>query len=1077
MSELQCPTRNALSALVRSELCEEECDVIAMHAEDCETCAEALEQLTVDIAADAWLVDCAERLRRKSAESKSDIDGKSATRAKQLGPFELSSEIGRGGMGVVYEAWHKKFKRLDAVKVMLNRSPDDAARFAREIRSAGQLKHSGILPLYEVGEENGQHFYSMPLVSGGSLQHLLQESVLAPRDAAKLVADVADAIAHAHANNVIHRDLKPANILLRVESEPGIQAGGRGSRPVYSPLVSDFGLAKNLVTDTDLTMTGQAMGSPGFASPEQAAGDSDVGRRADVYSLGAILYATLTGNPPFRAASLHDTLQQVRDYDPVPPRKLNRAVAKPLDTICMKCLRKEPGHRYATADDLAEDLRRWMSGKPIMAKPRMPWHFAIAWCRRRPSVAALIAAFVLIFAGLGASWRTSDFHLRSRQLVEQILTSDVSEVDRLVATIPNDRRIVDQCLLRELEESTNQARVLRARLALLSGHDDQLPEVCEHLLTSEPRDFPEIQAALSNHSDSITDTLVSELEDDTNGMDRRFRAACTLARYHPHEDHWQKHKTLLVEQLTRLAPSDFRYFRDGLAPAASHLREPLLEAFMSTSKSQRALAMDTLLWIAKDDEDVLFTLLINGDADEFKIVMKHTTAHRRQLVSRARAYAAAQPENLPSNVELADVALNRHAKQVARATMLLVAFDEPVSTWVMLEHSADPRSRSYFIHKFAEHGIDPAKVLQRLDANMDPSVRAALLLTLGECDVPIEAQAKLATRLHASYRHDADVELHGATEWLLRKWGRQAEVDQVVAEKAGGAYKSQHTASGDGRWFVDQVGLTMVALSAGVVRIGAPESDPLRMDGEDLRSVELRRDFCIATTEVTYDDFQRFSQQDSTIFVFTTEAAREFGLRAMELASPLERCPQTGVTWDEAAAYCNWLSEQAGVPETQWCYKSAKNGIGGVRMVSKENAAELGGYRLPTEAEWEYACRSGTRTSRYYGSDIALLSKYAWQSEVHTAAAGERYPNAFGLFDMLGNVAEWCHDEHDSTSAVDKNVARKLNDQTEMSLRGGGWGHRTRDLRASTRGFESKTARFTFVGFRVARTLAWHDAG
>jgi WD40 repeat protein len=312
-------------------------------------------------------------------------------RIRYFGDYEIVREIARGGMGVVFQARQVSLNRPVALKMILAgqlANETDVKRFYTEAESAANLDHPGIVPIYEVGQHEGQHYFSMGFVEGQSLSHRLAEGPLPPRQAAELMVKVADAIEFAHQRGVIHRDLKPANILLDKNG---------------NPRVTDFGLAKRLETDSGLTGSGQIMGTPSYMPPEQAGGKRGaIGPEADVYALGATLYALLTGRPPFQAATAMDTVIQVVSDEPVPPRRLNALVPLDLETICLKCLGKEPGKRYASAAALAEDLRRFLAGEPIVARPVTRLERVSKWVRRRPVIAALSAS-VAVTALLGLS--------------------------------------------------------------------------------------------------------------------------------------------------------------------------------------------------------------------------------------------------------------------------------------------------------------------------------------------------------------------------------------------------------------------------------------------------------------------------------------------------------------------------------------------------------------------------------------------------------------------------------------------------------------------------------------------------
>ncbi len=306
---------------------------------------------------------------------------------RQFGNYEILDELGRGGMGVVYRARQQTADRIVALKVVrsdllqslargTNASPLD--RFNHEIQAAARLEHENIVSVHEVGHVDGEPFFSMQYVDGRSLVDILRDGPLSSRDAARYMEPVARAVHEAHEAGILHRDLKPQNILVDSQFD--------------RPLVADFGLAKLQESDEQLTQTGDIMGSPPYMSPEQAQDSSNVTALSDVYALGATLYHLITWAPPFRAANGWETLRQVMDRDPVPPRQLNPSIDKDLETICLKCLEKEPSSRYVSALALAEDLRRYLNDEPIRALPIGPWGRAVRWCRRKPVVAGLIAS-------------------------------------------------------------------------------------------------------------------------------------------------------------------------------------------------------------------------------------------------------------------------------------------------------------------------------------------------------------------------------------------------------------------------------------------------------------------------------------------------------------------------------------------------------------------------------------------------------------------------------------------------------------------------------------------------------------
>jgi len=306
-------------------------------------------------------------------------------RLGSFGRYELLEELGRGGMGVVYRARQSDLDRTVAVKMILASrfaSADEVRRFYAEARAAGSLQHPNIVGIHEVGEIDGQHYFAMDLVEGSSLTEVIHHGDRSPDAAAETIAIVARAVAYLHEQGIVHRDLKPSNILLDAEGRP---------------YVTDFGLARIFADDGRHTQTGTIIGTPGYMSPEQAAGrTADVSPKSDVYSLGAILYEMLTGRPPFQGETPLDTLVEVIEGEPTLPHVLNRHVPRELELICLRCLEKDPRKRYLSATALAEDLEHFLKREPVSARPIGIVQRLRRWGRREP---ALISRLVgLLFA-------------------------------------------------------------------------------------------------------------------------------------------------------------------------------------------------------------------------------------------------------------------------------------------------------------------------------------------------------------------------------------------------------------------------------------------------------------------------------------------------------------------------------------------------------------------------------------------------------------------------------------------------------------------------------------------------------
>lgn len=319
----------------------------------------------------------------------------------QVPGYEVEAVLGRGGMGVVYRARHLKLNRTVALKTLLAgpyAGPAERERFQREAEAAAGLCHANIVQIYEVGDHEGRPYFTMELVDGGSLAQQLAGVPQPAHQAATLLAILAEAVHAAHQGGLVHRDLKPANILLT---------------PDGTPKITDFGLARRLEGSAGLTLSGVTLGTPSYMAPEQARGQSrDVGPAVDVYSLGAVLYETLTGRPPFRAESAAETVNQLLTQDPVPPSRLNGKVPRALETICLMCLRKEPARRYASAAELSADLRRFLRHEPIVAKPIGPMRRLSHWVRRHRGLAASLSAVAVLLLMLATGSLVAMLHFR-----------------------------------------------------------------------------------------------------------------------------------------------------------------------------------------------------------------------------------------------------------------------------------------------------------------------------------------------------------------------------------------------------------------------------------------------------------------------------------------------------------------------------------------------------------------------------------------------------------------------------------------------------------------------------------------
>jgi WD40 repeat protein len=390
-------------------------------------------------------------------------------RVPYFGDYQLLKVLGHGGMGVVYRARQISLNRQVALKMIAAgelASDADLRRFRNEAEAVAGLDHPHIVPIYEVGEHDGRHYFSMKLIPGGSLAQRLSEFTAEPRNAARLLATVAEAINHAHRRGILHRDLKPSNILVDEEGDPH---------------VTDFGLAKRVEGDSELTQSGAIVGTPAYMAPEQASGRrGSVTTATDVYGLGAVLYAMLTGRPPFRGESVLEVLQQVREQGPEPPSRVNPRVPRDLETVCLKCLEKDPRRRYDSAAALAEDLGRWLRGEPIVARPVGRSERLWLWCRRNPVVASLVGAVTALLVALAVGSTIAAYQYERLARKERLTADKAVEAERAAQTKAEEAR-------QKAEEARRNAYFADMNLAQVAWERGDLARVDDLLTPYVPR--------------------------------------------------------------------------------------------------------------------------------------------------------------------------------------------------------------------------------------------------------------------------------------------------------------------------------------------------------------------------------------------------------------------------------------------------------------------------------------------------------------------------------------------------------------------------------------------------------------
>ncbi len=995
--------------------------------------------------------------------------------------YEISGVLASGGMSTVYLARQVGLDRFVAIKYLSELVPNQRLRenFVREAHAIAKIAHPNIVNIFDVGAVRTRPYLVLEYVPGGAMSDHYRGHALPAIEVAKLMSVIARAIGFCHELGIFHRDLKPANILLQaIAPEATPQAEKVPSLANWIPKVTDFGLSKLSLQATaeHLTIDESVLGTPSYMAPEQVIGEPVKNLAAiDIYGLGAILYEMLSGRPPYQGTTALEVFYQVVNEPLIPPGRLQRGLPRDLETICMKCLCKAPSGRYAGASQLADDLDRFIAGEPIHARRAGLLRQTTWWCHRHAVWSSLAAAALIFLVAWSLGVVLQKRELRQARIDQMVMNLPMTRTENLLEVIavmrsqPADSR---DALVKEIASRTGVVANRSLPIAVAQnvfGLCDQAI-LLDHVVGASAAELSVLVNLPGGWSDESRQTLWQNLLDDGAAPAGRLRAAAVLAT-HDHDDgRWTQLADLIAEEVANEPLSQATGWADLLWPIRHDIAAALSSRLSSSTYNSDAepVAATVFAHHTADDPVQLANQLLDASTGTYRILLNPLPI-TMPTVAQVMNDALAAPLPIEPQASIQNSAESiayttqriRHARRRAVAAISLAIGGQDEALRDLLDAADDLTARTYAIESLAACGLSIPWLRQVIDQDTRPTVLQACVLAMGQYNeryLSKSQRSDIRDNLRKVCQAIDDPGLVAAVDWLQRRW-QDPERILLDPERSG----PWETAAQSHTW-VNSQGTAFSIIQPQAMLHGSPGWEEEHEGDERTWYCQPGPPIAFAQTEITVAQMRRW-QTDFPInprYSFNDDHA------------------MGNVSFYSAAKYCRWLSEREGVSEDQMCFPAIES-IGPAMIVPVDYRSRTG-YRLPTEAEWEYACRGGTLTSWSFGLDKSNYAAYANcilnnLNHVWPVATGK--PNPFGLFDMHGNLCEWCLDRYEPDPGqrrFDPSHFKNFRDDLRVH-RGGSFGDFAVSTRSARRNANLPEIVYGIVGMRIVRTLPLTSAG